>query len=365
MRASLLRFGSAPIPFRSAFGHASATRHAADNILVYARDTHGRFGLGEGCPRPYVTGETQETARTFLARMREPLTRVDGLEALMQWISEHTGEIDANPSAFCAAELALLDLFARQRGESVEEMLGIEPLSRPLRTSAVYGTGSWPRFAVQACLFRWNGMRDAKLKLVGRGPADARRAALLSLGGRVRLDANNLWKDADRAVEGLTPVAPHAWAVEEPVRPRDWRGMAEVAWRLGLDIIADESFTRVSDLDDLPTGSNFIPNFRVSKLGGLLRSLASARHALSRGRRIVVGAQVGETSILARAGIVLAAFVGTNLVGYEGAYGVRLLEWDVTTPTIGFGSDGEVDLASAALGREGLGLQPTAGFPAE
>jgi L-alanine-DL-glutamate epimerase-like enolase superfamily enzyme len=295
--------------------------------------------------------------------VREPVRQLDGLDALEQWTADHAEEIDANPSAFCAVELALLDLFARQRGESIEEMLGIEPLTSPLRTSAVYGTGGWPKFAAQMFLFRWNGMRDAKLKLVGRAKLDARRAALLALGARVRLDANNLWKDVDRAVEELTPVARHAWAVEEPVQPRDWRGMAEVGARTGLDLVVDESFTRLQDLDALP-GPNFIPNFRISKLGGLLRSLSSARHALAAGRTIIIGAQVGETSILARAGIALAAFVGANLAGFEGCYGVRLLARDVTTPTLGFGAGGEVDLATASLGRHGLGLQPAAGFPA-
>jgi L-alanine-DL-glutamate epimerase-like enolase superfamily enzyme len=208
-------------------------------------------------------------------------------------------------------------------------------------------------------------MRDAKLKLTGRGSADARRAAILALGGRVRLDANNLWKDVDCAVKELAPIARHAWAVEEPVQPRAWRGMAEIAARTGLDIIVDEGFTQRRDLDAMPADPKFIPNFRVSKLGGLLRSLDAARHAVAGGRRIIVGSQVGETSILARAGIALAAFVGASLLAYEGAYGVRLLEWDVTTPTLGFGGGGRVEVATARSGRTGLGLQPSAGFPLE
>lgn len=365
MHPLVLRFGSAPIPFHTAFGHASATRDRAENVLACARDAEGRVGLGEGCPRAYVTGENAATARAFLERNCESLGRVDGLEALQAWITSHAEEIDANPSAFCAVELALLDLFARQRRQSVEGLLGIEPLKRPLVTSAVYGTGGGLRFLGQMFLYRRNGMRDAKLKLGGRARRDACRAALLSIGGRVRVDANNLWKDIDRAVEGLAALAPHAWAVEEPLQPRDWLGMSEVRARTGLDLILDESFTRRQDLDALPPGSHVVPNVRVSKLGGLLRSLASARHALSQGRRIIVGAQVGETSILARAGIAVAAAVGAGLAGYEGAYGVRLLKWDVAAPEIVFGARGEVDLERAAVGTEGLGLRPGAAFPAE
>jgi len=69
---------------------------------------------------------------------------------------------------------------------------------------------------------------------------------------------------------------------------------------------------------------------RVSKLGGLLRTLTMIRAARTRGLGIVVGAQVGETSILARAGIVAAHAADSSLVGYEGAFGTRLLERSAT-----------------------------------
>ena len=73
----------------------------------------------------------------------------------------------------------------------------------------------------------------------------------------------------------------------------------------------------------------------------------------------MVGAQVGETSILARAGLALAAAAGGRLVGYEGAYGTRLLTQDAAAPSIGFGRGGVVDPTRLALGREGLGLRPS------
>lgn len=359
MRPSILKFGSAPIPFRSAFGHASATRASAENVVVYVEDSDGVFGLGEGCPRKYVTGETVETACAFLGRHRSAFVAFEEVEALGAWMGEHGADVDANPSAFCAVELAFLDLFSRQRGYSIERFLGIEPLQQSLSTSAVYGTGGWPKFEAQAFLFRLNGMRDAKLKISGDVPRDAARARKLARGGRLRLDANNLWQNADAAVAGLKRLARHAWAVEEPVRPRDWRAMSVVGEQTGLVIIVDESFTQLRDLGEMPIGRGFIPNFRVSKLGGLLRSLVALRRALEQGRKIIIGAQVGETSMLARAGIALAAAATDSLLGYEGAYGVRLLKWDLATPRIVFGPGGKTDLNSAGIGSVGLGLRPT------
>jgi L-Ala-D/L-Glu epimerase len=359
MRPSRLAFASAPIPFRSSFGHAAARREQADNVLVLAEDEAGRFGIGEGCPRSYVTGETADSARGFLEAHRRELSDVDGVPALRDWMARRSAEIDLNPSAFCAVELALLDLFARQNGQSIEALLGLSPLRSNLTTTAVYGTGSWAKFAGTALLFAGNGMREAKLKLGGDAGRDAQRAAILAKLGRVRLDANNLWPSPAEAIAGLSPAARHAWAVEEPVRPRDWEGLREVGARTGLAIILDESFTRGADLEEAPAGPSFTPNLRVSKLGGLLRSLDALRLALEQGRTVIVGAQVGETSILARAGMTLASAAADRLVGFEGCYGTWLLTEDAVTPSLRFGRRGRVDARKLSLWQDGMGLSPS------
>ena len=67
-----------------------------------------------------------------------------------------------------------------------------------------------------------------------------------------------------------------------------------------------------------------------------------AKAAAERGIGIVVGAHVGETSLLTRAGLTLACGFGNSLVAMEGAYGTRLLERDLTEPSLTFGSAGEL-----------------------
>lgn len=336
MRLSL-RIGSAPIPFRMSFGHAAAERSRAENVIVVVEDGGGFIGLGEGCPRSYVTGEDVSSALAFLDARRAELSGIDSMEALQAWRQANEREIDQNPSAFCAVELALLDLFARQCRQSVEAMLDLQAAARPVVATAVYGTGGAFKFGAQALLFAVNGMRGAKLKLSGDIARDARRAAALARRARVRLDANNIWPDAAQAIPALKLLSAHAWAVEEPIRARDWEGMRLIAAQTGLRIILDESMLRRADLDAAPKGA--IPNLRVSKLGGLLRSLDCLDHA---GEEVIVGAQVGETSILARAGLVLAKAAGAHLLGYEGAYAPLLLAYDAVRPSLGFGRAGMV-----------------------
>ena len=119
------------------------------------------------------------------------------------------------------------------------------------------------------------------------------------------------------ACDGLAAVARHAWAVEEPVAARDWPALAEIGARTGLAIILDESVTRLEDLGQLVPGPRYVLNARVSKHGGLLRTLAVIEAARAAGLGIIVGAQVGETSILARAGLVAAKAAGADLIAYR------------------------------------------------
>jgi L-Ala-D/L-Glu epimerase len=77
----------------------------------------------------------------------------------------------------------------------------------------------------------------------------------------------------------------------------------------------------------------------------LLRSLAVVDAARSAGVGIVVGAQVGETSLLTRAALIVAQAAGDALVAQEGAFGTALLERDVCDPPLMFGKCGVLDIA--------------------
>lgn len=84
---------------------------------------------------------------------------------------------------------------------------------------------------------------------------------------------------------------------EEPLRAGDYAGMARIA--LDSRIILDESMARPAQLGSLPgPAGRWLVNLRVSKMGGLLRSLEFLRQARHQGIRVIVGAHVGETSLL-------------------------------------------------------------------
>ena len=167
----------------------------------------------------------------------------------------------------------------------------------------------------------------------------------------VRADANNLWTDADRALRYLDALGFRFSALEEPLRAGDFAGMRRMSQALDTRIILDESMLRADQLDEIRADAHrWIANVRVSKLGGLLRSLQFGVAARASGVPIIVGAHVGETSVLTRAALVLASSMRDCVVACEGAFGTHLLEHDVVAPSIMFGQDGIVDAGALRIG---------------
>jgi L-alanine-DL-glutamate epimerase-like enolase superfamily enzyme len=310
-----------------------------------------------------VTGETLDSAVAWLKDRIGPWSRrVRTLDDLRALIAAHEAEIDRNPSAFCAFELAMLDNMARRAGMSIEAFLGLKGLSRPQAVTAVSGSDNPLTFHFQAWRFWTAGMTAAKLKLSKDATRNLSRANLLSRFASVRLDGNNLWQDAESAIAGLMPLKDKAWAVEEPVRARDFAAMIRIQKETGLTIILDESLINRHDLESFlaldPHPGAFAVNLRISKMGGLLRTLDLTRRLRAMGLGRIIGAQVGETSCLARAGLALA-LEAAPILGFEAGYGRHLLTRDAFTPSLTFDRRGVLALTDFPVDAPGFGLAPS------
>jgi L-alanine-DL-glutamate epimerase-like enolase superfamily enzyme len=352
------------IPFKVSFRHASANRDEGASLWVEATSGSGLRGYGESCPRPYVTGETLDTARAFFQHHEASVSRdIVDLPTLRQWMVSHADDLDKNPAAWCAIELAILDLFAREADQPLELVLSVPPLTGRFRYTAVLGDASPEAFRAAAEQYRRFGFTDYKVKLSGdlerdRGKLEFFRAREGPV--RVRADANNLWDTGDVATAFLHDLDYPFFAIEEPVRKGRYAELARMGEALGCPIILDESFLRIGQLEALRSSpSRWLINLRVSKMGGLLRSLAIIEEVRKAGIGLIIGAQVGETSVLTRAALTVAQFARDGLVAQEGAFGTFLLTHDVCDPPLMFGAGGVLDVATyPSLQQPGLGLGP-------
>ena len=149
MTLTSLTLNSLDIPFKVSFSHASATRDKTQTawVTVCAETI---FGYGESCPRSYVTGEDMGTVNAFFEQHHDDIiSSIHDLTALKHWMDLHEADIDQHPAAWCAIELALLDLFGKQVGSNIEDLLELTPLQDEYIYTAVLGDSPLEGYAKQ------------------------------------------------------------------------------------------------------------------------------------------------------------------------------------------------------------------------
>ncbi|MEM9840800.1 MAG: enolase C-terminal domain-like protein [Pseudomonadota bacterium] len=337
-------------PLRFGFKHASANRRAAAAIIVEVREG-GISGLGEACPRPYVTGETQESVVAFLSKHAAAFVRqASSIRALHKLIDDESALIDRNPAAFCGLETAVLDLLARRKGVPVERLLDLPQPGKPLRYSAILGDASPRKTRLLTTAYKLAGFRDFKAKLSLDPVRDFQRLSVLPGRSYLRLDANNAFTRAVDCLDHLARLNRPFWAIEEPLSVGDTEGQKVIAHEAGVQIILDESLVRQSQLARYENEANlFVANLRVSKCGGVIRTIALGQAAQAAGIDVVLGAHVGETSILTRAAMTVGQALDREPLAREGAFGRILVTDDITQSSLRFGYGGRLNPASYRL----------------
>lgn len=357
MKITHLETKSLDIPFRVAFKHASAERTVTEALITIVKTDSGHIGYGEGCPRHYVTDETIASAISFFNSIKSEVAKISDISSLKDFVTSHHLDINNNPAAWCSIETALLDALGKECGQSLERLLGLPELQGSFKYSAVLGVTSFRAFQLQLGQYAKLEMNDFKVKLSGDLAADKMNLdALFKLPNiRVRIDANNHWRTPTDAIIYLQSLHYPFWAIEEPLQAGDYAGLATMASGLPSQIILDESFLRIEQFESLQaSGIPWMLNIRLSKMGGILRSLKIIETATKNGFGFIIGAQVGETSILTRLALSLANAYRKNLLAQEGAFGTYLLEYDVAENPIMFKKNGLV--FSESITGNGLGI---------
>ena len=264
--------------------------------------------------------------------------------------------------------MAMLDLLSRERGCSVEKMLGQDDNKLCSRYTAVLGDGKKWKYTTLAEQYLIRGISDFKIKLSGTLEHDIEKLDILEeLSAqhhaktiRIRLDANNLWKDrCDEAIEYTMMLgAGRVFAMEEPVRAKNAEDMSKFSIATGLPVILDESICTLEDLSLYRNiAGSFIANIKISKVGGIIRALKMIEELKKLCWPVIIGCHVGETSLLTRAALVVSSAAGDSLIAHEGAFGDYLVEQEPVSPMLKFGREGLLDLNSPYYLKTVRGLQ--------
>jgi L-alanine-DL-glutamate epimerase-like enolase superfamily enzyme len=338
---SSLRVWTVQVPMRQPFTHAGYHRVSTDSLLVRV-EVDGVVGWGEGAPRPYVTGESLDSAAaavssvdlTGLLELVQRAGFADGVLALDRLdLPLLVGGALPAPAAAAAVEGALLSVLCRIHGRSFSDVLDALSVPDALRRSAaepapitvVMDSARSPEaFLAGLDLGTVPGIKVKAQKDVRATVARVRAVArMVGEGTPISIDVNGGWTPTDlAAATGELLDLGLAW-IEEPCPAGHWWALRQAA-SAGLRIMLDESCSqeREAVLAARTKAATHI-NVRVSKCGGVLPAIRLVRAARELGLAVQLGVQVGEVGPLWAAGRALA----THIRGWVSVEAGRQDEW--------------------------------------
>lgn len=360
MKITRLEILDVEIPFRFTFRHSLSARSAGHSVVVRAEGEDGTRGYGECVPRSYVTGETPESVRQALDEIHLPAFAGRDFSSFDELVTDLRGRLDQLPrdqhAAFCALELALLDLAGRCFGVAAGSVLGPIVEQEVHYSGVVSADGVEKTGAILAQLSKL-GFTAVKLKVGEDLEVDRQvlKNAREILGDEcsLRVDANCAWS-AEQALEVLEELnAFRLDGVEQPLAKDDLDGLVWLTGRSPVAVILDESLASYEDarrLAERHACHHF--NIRISKCGGLINAGRIRDLGREHGIGCQLGAQVGETALLSAAGRQFATR-SEGVLFLEGSYGKLLLEQDLGQADLTIGAGG----AAPSLDGVGLGVE--------
>jgi o-succinylbenzoate synthase len=305
-------------PLHTPFVTALRTATHADSLLVSISDGT-ETGWGEAPQVWKVTGESLAGAQACVEGPIAAALNGLGPDDLTEALRRVQGAAVGNFGAKAAVDVALHDLAARRRGQTLHGFLGSTVSS--VRTDVTLSAGD-PEALVAAGRARLADGFDVLKVKVGTGDAAAdfervrRIRAAIGPEPRLRLDANQGWtrRDAVTAIRAMEDAGCAIELVEQPVPAADLEGMAWITDRVSTPILADESVYGVRDLVAvIRHGAADLVNVKLAKCGGL----APARTLLELAREHGLGSIVGsmmESQVGVGAAAALVAAYPTTLV---------------------------------------------------
>jgi L-alanine-DL-glutamate epimerase-like enolase superfamily enzyme len=334
-----------PLDLRTAapFGISRWTHSEFADYVVELR-AGDVIGRGEAAPNARY-GESRDAGLELLAALAPEIADLEGpagAEAFCDRLAASSEAVSAWPALRAGLTSAAWDLAAKQAGEPVWRMLGLERPSA--RTSYTIAIGAPAEMLAQAHAAAAFG--TLKVKLGFDGDLELAEALARKLPGTTfRYDANEGW-DRERAAASLEALAGlGAELVEQPLPAADAEGQAWLRERAEVPLFADEA---VLTLDDIGVAGECYDGVvvKLAKTGGIAAAFALISACKAHGLQVLLGCMI-ESSLGIAAALQLA-----GLADHVDLDGALLLADD---PFTGIAVRGDLLTASA---EPGLGVHP-------
>ncbi len=302
------------------------------HTFTVAIEYDGFTGYGEASMPPYL-GQSVETVTKFLQKVnleqfKDPfqtddiLTYVDGI-----------GEGDT--AAKAAVDIALHDLVGKLMGEPWYRIWGLNPGKAPNTTFTIgIDAPDVVREKTTECADKF---KILKVKVGLDNDEQMIRAIREVTDLPVAVDANQGWKDREKALDEIFWLKEHGVVMVEQPMPKE--RLDDNAWlteRSPVPIFADEAIQRLKDIPSI-RGAYAGINIKLMKCTGMREAWKMLNYARAEGMKVMVGCMT-ETSCAVSAAAQLSPAVdfadldGNLLISNDRFEGMTVVDGKITLP---------------------------------
>ena len=289
-----MRFFPYELKLRHVFTVPSYSRSTTPDIQVEI-EYDGVTGYGEASMPPYLQHElgSPESVTAFLKKVRGIIGGFDDPFKLEEILARIDSLSDGDAAGKAAVDIALHDLVGKLLGAPWWKIWGLDKKRAPLTTYTIgIDTPEQMKLKTREVEGRF---RMLKVKVGLPGDRENIRAVRQVTSLPLAVDANQGWKDPAFALDMVHWLKEQGVVlVEQPLPKEDIDGMAWLAERSPLPIIADESVKRLDDVRRIAGACHGI-NIKLMKSTGMREAWKMLNLARALGLKVMVGCMT-ETS---------------------------------------------------------------------
>lgn len=304
---------------KTSFKTALRTVDSLSSVIVEFTTNEGLKGYGAASPTAAVTGETMPS---IVCALKDYIKlAVLNQNADLSLTEKIANAIAHNTTAKAAAEMALYDLLAQEKGVPLYNYLGGKQ-AKTLENDITISLNPPDVMAEDAAKAVQKGIRILKIKLGGNAEQDIKRIdAVASVGSCVlRIDANQAW-DFDTAVNIINHCVQNNYniqLIEQPFKRYELGQMKKLKEFGKIPILADESVFSAQDAKAVASSksADFI-NIKLAKCGGITEAIKINKIAEKAGIPCLMGCMLENPIGVIAAAHFAAAFDNITMVDLD------------------------------------------------
>jgi L-Ala-D/L-Glu epimerase len=275
------------LPLKHVFTISRGSVKVQDTLIVQVREGD-HYGYGEATTNSYYNASI-DTMSAALERVRSQLAGSTAAE-LDANLAVAAAAMPDQPFALCALDMALHDLWARQQGQPLYKLWGLDPNTGPLSNYTI-GIDT-----IEVMVQKLAEVADwpiYKIKLGTEHDVEIVRELRKATSKPFRVDANCAWTAA-QAIEYSGPLKELGVEFIEQPLPRHDPTMREVFLHSALPCMADESCASEADVEKCHGMFHGI-NIKLVKCGGLAPARRMIAKARELGMQVMCGCMTEST----------------------------------------------------------------------